>query len=486
MGWPAITVAVVLLVMGLASLTVFIERNVTLRRSRKASQRFAAESGSHLRADMIDEVIAEAGKYEHGYLPRLVKMGLSTYKHARETATSPRCRPPSARAATWSATSRTSAPTSGAVLSVLASVGSVAPFVGLLGTVLGIITAFQGIASSGSGGLSAVSAGISEALIETALGLAVAIPAVLAFNYLTTMITRDETGLNSVAGELLDTIEGWAEEEVHEHEREVKQHGATRSATWWRRRVKGDVTPDMNVTPLVDVVLVLLIIFMVVTPALQQDVQLDLPGIFNPDPQTEGTSIRSRSRSRRPASSHGRPEIRPRGVAQALTDMHIIDPARRVLLRADQKLPYREVRGIMARVQQIGFPGLSFGVGEKHRAGEPVAPARPSRRPTRRAGGCARAARRRAGARGDGGLTMAMTVGTASGGKTVTPTMNVTPLVDVVLVLLIIFMVITPLLQKAFWVHLPKQEQEEVTPEQLSRIRSRRWSSRSAPAAPSR
>jgi biopolymer transport protein ExbD len=62
---------------------------------------------------------------------------------------------------------------------------------------------------------------------------------------------------------------------------------------------------------------------------------------------------------------------------------------------------------------------------------------------------------------------MAMTVGTASGSKTVTPTMNVTPLVDVVLVLLIIFMVITPLLQKAFWVHLPKQEQEEVTPEQL-------------------
>jgi hypothetical protein len=45
MGWPAITVAVVLLVMGLASLTVFIERNVTLRRSRSASQRFAAEAG---------------------------------------------------------------------------------------------------------------------------------------------------------------------------------------------------------------------------------------------------------------------------------------------------------------------------------------------------------------------------------------------------------------------------------------------------------
>ncbi len=63
---------------------------------------------------------------------------------------------------------------------------------------------------------------------------------------------------------------------------------------------------------------------------------------------------------------------------------------------------------------------------------------------------------------------MAMTVGAGAGGKAVAPQMNVTPLVDVVLVLLIIFMVITPLLSKNFWVHLPKQEKEEVTPEQLA------------------
>ena len=63
---------------------------------------------------------------------------------------------------------------------------------------------------------------------------------------------------------------------------------------------------------------------------------------------------------------------------------------------------------------------------------------------------------------------MAMTVGATGRGKTVTPAMNVTPLVDVVLVLLIIFMVITPLLSKNFWVHLPKQQKEEVTPEQLA------------------
>ena len=58
-----------------------------------------------------------------------------------------------------------------------------------------------------------------------------------------------------------------------------------------------------------------------------------------------------------------------------------------------------------------------------------------------------------------------MTVGGGKGG--VTPQMNVTPLVDVVLVLLIIFMVITPLLTKNFWVHVPKQEKEEVTRDEL-------------------
>ena len=105
-------------------------------------------------------------------------------------------------------------------LAVLASVGSVAPFVGLLGTVVGIISAFQGIAATGSGGLSSVAAGISEALVETALGLAVAIPAVLAFNYLSGAIARDEMALATAAGELIDMIESWPEEDQTDVRRE--------------------------------------------------------------------------------------------------------------------------------------------------------------------------------------------------------------------------------------------------------------------------
>src|SRR5262245_4613232 len=61
---------------------------------------------------------------------------------------------------------------------------------------------------------------------------------------------------------------------------------------------------------------------------------------------------------------------------------------------------------------------------------------------------------------------MAISLGTSGKSKTVTPNINVTPLVDVVLVLLIIFLVVTPLMSKTFWVHLPKQEKEEVPPDE--------------------
>jgi biopolymer transport protein ExbB/biopolymer transport protein TolQ len=86
----------------------------------------------------------------------------------------------------------------------LATIGAVAPFIGLFGTVTGIIAAFQGIATTGSGGIAAVSAGIAEALIATALGLFVAIPAVMAFNYFTGVLERFQVEMSNSASELVD------------------------------------------------------------------------------------------------------------------------------------------------------------------------------------------------------------------------------------------------------------------------------------------
>jgi biopolymer transport protein ExbB len=213
MGVPAMVIAGLLLVMGLASLTVFIERIVTLRRSRAQSRAFAAAVADKLRAGDVDGVLAatQVREHERGHLARLVRSGLTTYLHARGTADISGLTPAERTRRHLERYMEEIGEDLRRGMSVLASVGSVAPFVGLLGTVVGIISAFQGIAATGSGGLSSVSAGISEALIETALGLAVAIPAVLAFNYLSTAIARDEGVLNRSAGELLDLVEDWEE-----------------------------------------------------------------------------------------------------------------------------------------------------------------------------------------------------------------------------------------------------------------------------------
>jgi biopolymer transport protein ExbB len=220
MGGPALAVASMLLVMGLASLTVFLERLVTLRRSRSASRAFAAHVAGKLRAVDLDGVLADAqGKpFTHGHLPRIVRSALTTYVHARQTTDISGLSPAERTRRHLDRYLEEIGEDLRRGMSVLASVGSVAPFVGLLGTVVGIISAFQGIAASGSGGLSSVSAGISEALIETAFGLAVAIPAVLAFNYLSTTVAHEEGSLQRSAGEIADLVEDWEESRVQSDE----------------------------------------------------------------------------------------------------------------------------------------------------------------------------------------------------------------------------------------------------------------------------
>jgi biopolymer transport protein ExbB/TolQ len=113
-------------------------------------------------------------------------------------------------------------------LPILASTGSTAPFVGLLGTVLGIIHAFQAIAATGSGGLGTIGAAIGEALVVTGYGLLIAIPTVLAFNWLSGRVTQYEMGLSVAAGELIDHLDGQAIAEGHGA---LESHGTEPPAT---------------------------------------------------------------------------------------------------------------------------------------------------------------------------------------------------------------------------------------------------------------
>jgi biopolymer transport protein TolR len=132
----------------------------------------------------------------------------------------------------------------------------------------------------------------------------------------------------------------------------------------------GQIRPDMNVTPLVDVVLVLLIIFMVVAPRMDQDVPVDLPGVFNPDPEVKLTVDPLKLTVAKAGEYYINDQKYDLDRAiEALGTEHAIDPMRRLVLRADAKLTYGDVRQILARSQQVGFPGMSLMVGERHSAG---------------------------------------------------------------------------------------------------------------------
>lgn len=137
------------------------------------------------------------------------------------------------------------------------------------------------------------------------------------------------------------------------------------------------VEPDMNVTPLVDVVLVLLIIFMVVAPQMEQDVQVELPGIFNPDPDVESQieplklSMAADGAFYVDQTKYGLEE-----AIEVLSAEHAVEPHRRLVLRADKGLTYGKVREVLAKTQSVGFPGMSLMVGERAPPGS--APADPS------------------------------------------------------------------------------------------------------------
>ena len=196
-------VVFLLTALAVASLGVFVERVWYFRAERRRAAAFAAEVGPKLAGGAFDEALTLARANEATGLAQLFAAGLSTFNSAgagKLTAAELTRRSLARKLDDLRAGLRRG-------FGAVASTGSIAPFVGLFGTVVGIISAFEGIAKTGSGGLGSVSAGIAEALVVTAYGLAVAIPAVLAFNYLSAIADEMERALTSASGELLDLLE---------------------------------------------------------------------------------------------------------------------------------------------------------------------------------------------------------------------------------------------------------------------------------------
>lgn len=207
MGPLSKAIAFVLFMMAVSFIGVTIERLIAFSRSAKESRLFAIQAGKLLEESKVEELIPLADKFKSSSLARLFGPIIRRYIHAFEDLGDGGLSPVQLARNEASRRQEAVGEELRRGMNVVATVGSISPFVGLLGTVVGIIGAFQGIGSAGSAGIGPVMAGISEALIETAFGLMVAIPAVIAFNYLNTKIGAIETALGRSAGELLDELE---------------------------------------------------------------------------------------------------------------------------------------------------------------------------------------------------------------------------------------------------------------------------------------
>src|SRR6266853_1082078 len=207
MGLFAKGIVVVMFIMSAWSWAVSISKQLYLRKSQKETRKFAPEFSRYLQEEQLDGAIALAEKNKKSHVARVLGEALAEVKPLlRDRATITAADINSAERAVERQMLIVLAEFKRG-LGVLGTVGSTAPFVGLLGTTMGIVNAFVGMAAQGaSGGLAGISAGIAEALITTAFGLMVAIPAVWAYNYFTTKIENLTVEMTYTSKELIDYL----------------------------------------------------------------------------------------------------------------------------------------------------------------------------------------------------------------------------------------------------------------------------------------
>jgi len=203
MGATARGVVIILFIMSGWSIGVMIDRWMAFSAARKQSRAFAPAVAGALRDGKIDEAIKVAERNKKSHLAKVVTAGLMEFRAHQESGEIP--------GETIEASKRALERTEAIVhaelkrgLGGLATIGSTAPFVGLFGTVMGILNAFKGISEQKATGLGAVAGGIAEALVTTAIGLFVAIPAVMMFNYLTGRVEAFDVEMDNSSSELID------------------------------------------------------------------------------------------------------------------------------------------------------------------------------------------------------------------------------------------------------------------------------------------
>jgi len=195
-------VVVILFLLSAWSLGVMIDRVLMYNAARKQSRVFVQQVAGALREGKLDEAISIAERNKKSHIAKVVATGLSEFQTASAQVSDAEVIDAAKRGLERSVAIVHAEMKRG--LSGLATIGSTAPFVGLFGTVVGIINAFKGIESSHASGLSAVAGGISEALVTTALGLLVAVPAVWAFNFFTNKVEAFDVEMDNSSMELIN------------------------------------------------------------------------------------------------------------------------------------------------------------------------------------------------------------------------------------------------------------------------------------------
>jgi biopolymer transport protein ExbB/biopolymer transport protein TolQ len=203
MGWIDLVVVGLLFIMSIWSLAVMIDRALYFAAAKTQSREFAPKVAGALKDGRLDEAIKVADRSKKSHLAEVVTAGLQEFRsYGSGGAISDEQIESSKRALERSEAIVHAKLKRG--LGSLATIGSTAPFIGLFGTVVGILHAFQQIATQKTSGIGAVAGGISEALVTTAFGLLVAIPAVMAFNYFTNKVESFDVEMDNSSSELVD------------------------------------------------------------------------------------------------------------------------------------------------------------------------------------------------------------------------------------------------------------------------------------------
>jgi len=202
MSWTALSVVIMLLLMSVISIVLAVERGLRYSVARNQSRAFVLQVAAALDDGKLDDVISIAERNKKSHIAAMVATGLAEFQLAPSHVSTVEMIDAAKRGLERSVATIHAELKRG--LSGLATIGSTAPFVGLFGTVVGILNAFKGIETSKATGLSAVAGGIAEALVTTAFGLLVAVPAVWAYNYFTNKVEAFDVEMDNSSMELIN------------------------------------------------------------------------------------------------------------------------------------------------------------------------------------------------------------------------------------------------------------------------------------------